>query len=315
MQAMILAAGHGKRLLPLTERRPKCLMPVANRPLLGLWFGRLVSLEVDKVVINTHHLADQVKRWLVKLRPAMMEVLTSHEPELLGTGGGLVKARTLLGETPFLLVNADVLCTADLFPLMRSLENTGAVAVLGLVDDKRFNTVAVSPQGKVLGFKGDQGIPADALWRTYSGLAAISPRLLDFLPPSGYSSLVEGLRAAIQAGELVAGASLDGFWDDLGTPQRLLEVHRLLAFTPPPNLRHLRFREPVLVANEAHVHPEAKVEGFVALDRGARIEAGARVKDSVLFAGARVAEGAVVQDAILGDDFVAQGEITGGAHA
>lgn len=315
MQAMILAAGHGKRLLPLTERRPKCLMPVANRPLLGLWFGRLVSLEVDKVVINTHHLADQVKHWLVKLRPAMMEVLTSHEPELLGTGGGLVKARTLLSDEPFLLVNADVLCTADLFPLMRSLENTGAVAVLGLVDDNRFNTVAVSPGGTVLGFKGDGEFPADTLWRTYSGLAAISPRLLDFLPSSGYSSLVDGLKAALEAGELVAGISLEGFWDDLGTPQRLLEVHRLLAFTPPPNLRHLRLREPVLVANDAYIHPEARVEGFVVLDRGARIQAGAQVTDSILFAGAQVTQDAVVREAILGDDFVARGEIIGGAHA
>lgn len=319
MKAMILAAGYGTRFRPVTNIRPKCLMPVANRPLLGLWLGRLAAANITGAVINTHHLAEEVRLWLAHHRPAVMEVALSHEPGIMGTGGALVQARAMLGKKPFLLLNADVLCTASFAPLIRSQESTGALAVLGLVDDKRFNTVAVSPGGRVLGFKGDPGIPADALWRTYSGLAVITPELIGLLPQEGGSSLIQGFRAALagaaNGGAPLAGVGLDGYWNDLGEPGRYLQAHRLLAQDPPPHLKHLAPAAPILVAKRARIHPGATVSGFAFLSKDSRIEDGAAVKDSVLLPGAVVKGGATVNGAVLGDGFVASGVIKGGAHA
>jgi mannose-1-phosphate guanylyltransferase len=314
MRAMILAAGFGTRLRPLTDKRPKCLMPVMNRPLLGLWLGRLASWGARRVVVNTHYLADQVHGYLREQPVEAMEVAISHEPEILGTGGGLVAARELLGGEPFLLVNSDVLATAPAPELMQTLHDEDAVAVLGLVDEARFNTVALDQAGRILGFQGQEGL-SPAHWLTYSGLAALSPRLLDYLPASGRSSLVEGLLAAIAAGEKVLGRPLEGFWDDLGTPERLIMLHRLLAHEPPQGLRGLSPEGPVLLGPGARLENGVQVKGFAVLGAGAVAEAGSFLHETVLLPGARVAAGAVVERAVLGDGFVARGHIQGGAHA
>lgn len=314
MRAMILAAGYGTRLRPLTDKRPKCLMPVMNRPLLGLWLGRLQSWGVARAVVNTHHLADMVQAYLKEQVPEGLEVALSHEPEILGTGGGPLAARELLGNEPFLLVNSDVLATAQVPELLRRLEAEDAVAVLGLVDEPRFNTVALDEQGRVLGFKGQDG-PSATRWLTYSGLAALSPRFFDYLPPAGYSTLVQGLKAAIAAGEMVLGQPLEGFWDDLGTPERLIMLHRRLAQNPPEGLRGLSPEGPVLLGPGARLENGAMVKGFAVLGEGAVAEAGAVLNEVVLLPGARVAAGAVVEQAVLGDGFVASGRLQGGAYA
>jgi mannose-1-phosphate guanylyltransferase len=318
MRAMVLAAGLGTRLLPLTRLRPKCLMPVMNQPLLGLWLQRLEALGAQGAVVNTHHLAPLVAGYLAGRPAGGLAVVQSHEPVILGTGGGLVAARRLLGERPFLLVNSDVLASADPRPLLKALEASGALAVLGLSDQPRFNTVALDRGGRVLGFKGHGGhggLAEAPRWLTYSGLAAISPALLDFLPAQGFSTLVQGLEAGLAAGGQVLGWELGGFWDDLGTPEHLLDLHRLLLEAPPAGLEHLAPREPLVLAPGAVVEPGARVEGLAVLGAGARLETGSLVKNSLLLPGARVAAGARVRDAVLGDGFLARGEIIGGAHA
>lgn len=315
MQVMMLAAGFGTRLLPLTERRPKCLMPVMNRPLLELWFGRLAAGETKRVVVNTHHLAPMVRAWLARNCPRDMEVAESFEPQILGTGGGLVAAQKHLDDEPFLLVNADVLCSADLGVLAETLAETRVPAVLGLVDEPRFNTVAVNAQGRVLGFKNDPTPPPGARWLTYSGLAMIAPRFLEYLPPHGYSTLVDGIRTALAHGQEIRGISLPGFWDDLGEPQRLLNLHQRLLNDPPAGLEDLKPQGPVVMDEGAYLDPGARAQGFVIMGRGSRLEAGAFVEDSILLPGAVVKAGAMVKDAVLGDDFVAAGKIIGGAHA
>ena len=314
MRAMILAAGFGTRLRPLTDKRPKCLMPVMNRPLLGLWLERLAAWGVERAVVNTHHLAPLVHDWLAQRGPHGPEVAISHEPDILGTGGGLVAARESLGEKPFLLVNSDVLATARVPALLEALEQSDALAVLGLVDWPQVNTVALDDHGRVLGFAGDPRPPRAERWRTYSGLAAIHPRLLDFLPASGRSSLVDGIRAALAAGHKVLGLPLEGFWDDLGTPERLWDLHRRLWADPPSDLSGLVPTEPVLLAPGAELSPQARVDGFAVLGPGARVEAGARVSEVVLLPGARVLAGARVSRAILGDGYAAQGRMDGGSY-
>ena len=315
MRVMVLAAGLGERLMPLTGVRPKCLMPVMNRPLLGLWLGKFNSLGVERAVINTHHLEGEVKKWLAKFRPAVMEVITSHEKTLLGTGGGIVNARLYFNEEPFAVVNSDVLATADISGLMRAREEAGALGLLGLVDFPEINSVAVDRDGRVLGFKGDSGLPRDVRWLTFSGISSFSPGIFNYLPESGPSSLIDGLRKALASGEKILGEEISGYWNDLGSWKRLWELHRALVLDPPPELVHLHPNNPFLVANGGRIHPEARATGFMVLDQNAQVEAGATVEDCVLLAGARVAQGAVVRRAVLGDGFVARGELSDGAFA
>lgn len=314
MRAMVLAAGFGTRLAPLNNLRPKCLMPVGRRTLLGLWLERLAGWGVGSAVVNTHHLAEKVRARLRQGWPGL-EVVESHEPIILGTGGGLQAAQSALGPDPFILLNSDVLSTVRVPALWETLSSRGALAVLGLKNDERFNSVALDAEGRVLGFKGDDGLPKDAKWRTYTGLAAIHPRLLEYLPASGFSSIVKGLRKAINAGETVLGVEQDGFWDDLGTPERLLLIHHDLARGALSEIAAVVGKGPLWIDQNAQIARDASLQGFVLAGRGVGVDEGALVKNSLLLPGARVQAGVGVENAVLGDGFIARSDIKGGAHA
>ncbi len=311
--AMILAAGFGTRMRPLTGLRPKCLMPVMNRPLLGHWLERLSAWGIRRAVVNTHHLAGQVADFMVQNRLSGMEVIQSHEPEILGTGGGLAAAREKLGPQPFLSVSADVLFAANAMELFDYQAKTGAVAVLALVDDARFNTVAMDGE-RVLGFKGDAGLDDAPLWLNYANAGVFDPALLDYLPQRGFSNLTDALRAAIRDGRKVLGMGISGWWENLGSPAQLWELHRDLIASPPKGMEHLQPASPVVLGPGAVVEPGARVEGFAVLGAGCLIESGAYVKDCLLMDGARVLKGAKVKGAVLGDGYRATGQIEGGAH-
>lgn len=314
MRAMILAAGFGTRLAPLTNLRPKCLMPVGRRTLLGLWLERLAGWGVGSAVVNTHHLREMVRPRLEQGWPGL-EVIENYEPVPLGTGGGLVAARAALGDKLFFVAHADGLASVQPPPFQDILRASGAIAVLGMKNEERFNTVALDAEGRVLGFKGDDGLPKDANWRTYTGLAAIHPRLLEYLPASGFSSIVKGLRKAINAGEAVLGIRQDGFWDDLGTPERLLLLHRDLARGALPEIAAVVGKGPLWIDQNAQIAPDASLQGFVLAGRGVGVAEGAMVKNSLLLPGARVQAGVGVESAVLGDGFIARNDIKGGAHA
>ena len=311
--AMLLAAGFGTRMQPLSHKRPKCLMPVMNRPLLGLWLERLAAWGIRRTVVNTHHLAGQVQAFLAGAAYPGMEVAQSHEPEILGTGGGLVAARDALGKSPFLSLSADVLFSANAMELFERQSQTGALAVLGLVDDSRFNTVAVDGE-RVLGLKGDPGLEPAPAWLNYANAGVFDPALLDYLPSDGFSSLADALRAAIRDGGAILGMRLSGWWENLGSPAQLWELHRDLISSPPEGMEHLQPAGRIVLARGARIDPQARVQGFAVLGRGCSIEAGAFVQDSLLLDGARAASGARVTGAVLGDGFTARGVIEGGAH-
>ena len=311
--AMILAAGFGTRMQPLTGLRPKCLMPVMNRPLLGLWLERLAAWGLGRAVVNTHHLAGQVRDFLGRAPANGLEIIESHEPEILGTGGGLVAARAKLGTEPFLSVSADVLFTANPMELFDCQARTGALAVLALTDDPRFNTVAMDGE-RVLGFKGDPGLDRAPGWLNYANAGVFAPALLDYLPGEGFSNLPDALRAAIRDGHRVIGRPISGWWDNLGTPLQLLDLHRLLIESPPEGMEHLRPQQSLVLSPEARVEPGARVQGFAVLGKGCVVEKGALVQDCLMLDGARVLSGSRVSGAVLGDGFQAHGEIRGGAH-
>ncbi len=305
MRAMVLAAGLARRLRPLSNNWPKCLMPLAGEPLLALTLKKLASLGVSQTVVNTHYLAEQVAGF-INAWPGAPQVNISHEAELLGTGGALVKAKAMLGTNPFWHMNADVYCTASLDMLPAIMRQKKAIAVLGLVEDSRFNSVALDAAHNVLGVKGYVNLPPDAPLHTYSGLAFVHPRLLNYLPASGPGSLVDAWHLALRAGETIAGALLDGHWSDLGTWRDLWQANCELAATLPSK---------TLFGQNTSLHPSASLQGFCFAGDGVRIEADALVKNSVILPGARILAAARVEDAIIGKDFTAGGVLQNGAFA
>lgn len=183
MRAFLLAAGRGTRLRPLTDGMPKCLVPIAGRPLLGWWLDLLARHHVHRVLINTHHLPNQVERF-VEGYPSVVDVTLRHEPELLGSAG-TIRANWDFIETdePFLVLYADNLTDAHLGELAASHRSSHGLATIAVFRTDRpqdCGIVSVAGDGIVVDFVEKPSRPQSRL--AFAGMMAASPELVDEIP-------------------------------------------------------------------------------------------------------------------------------------
>ncbi|MCC5883364.1 MAG: nucleotidyltransferase family protein [Halomonas sp.] len=218
MKAMILAAGLGKRMRPLTDRCPKPLLPVAGKPLIVHHLERLAAAGIRDVVINVSYRADQIVAALGDGSHYGTQIAWSRETHPLETGGGIRQALPLLGHAPFLLVNGDIWCEFD--PLtLTDLERD--LAHLVLVDNPTHHPGGdfhLDTAGRV----HEEGEPR----LTFAGLSLLDPALVAAHPPGAFP-LAPLLREAMRTGR-VGGTHHRGRWVDVGTPERLTELDREL---------------------------------------------------------------------------------------
>lgn len=224
MKAMILAAGKGERMRPLTLHTPKPLVPVAGVPLIEYHLRALAAACITEVVINHAWLGQQVEDHLGDGSRFGVSIRYSPEGEPLETGGGIFKALPLLGDAPFVLVNGDIWTPYDFSQLPRTL--TG-LAHLVLVDNPAHHGKGdfQLQGGQVVDIEADADRAASTL--TYSGIAVLDPALFDGCQ-AGAFKLAPLYREAMRQGR-VSGEHFTGPWVDVGTLERLADVERLLA--------------------------------------------------------------------------------------
>ena len=220
MKAMILAAGKGERLRPLTLHTPKPLVPVAGVPLIEYHLRALAAAGITEVVINHAWLGQQIEDHLGDGARFGVHIRYSAENEPLETGGGIFRALPLLGSEPFVLVNGDIWTDYRFTALPASL---AGLAHLVLVDNPAHHPEGdfVLQHGQVFG--SNPGLPS----LTYSGLAVLNPQLFAGCMEGAFK-LAPLLRQAMDAGQ-VSGEHYQGHWVDVGTHERLAEVEQLLA--------------------------------------------------------------------------------------
>jgi aminoglycoside/choline kinase family phosphotransferase len=219
MKALILAAGLGTRLLPYTRITPKPLFTLAGRPLLELHILQLEAAGCEAVIVNTHHLHEQIDAFLASRR-WRIPVSTRWERDILGTGGAIRNVRDFWDERPFWVINADICSAIDLRRVYAFHLREAPAATLVLVDDPEFNSVAVDPDGRIRGFAASpSAAPAGAL--TFTGIQVLDPAVLDYIPVEGFSHSIDAFRAMIADGRDVRGfiTPREG-WLDVGTPER-----------------------------------------------------------------------------------------------
>lgn len=218
MKAMILAAGKGERMRPLTLHTPKPLLPVAGKPLIQWHIEALRQAGLTELVINHAWLGEQLEAHLVDGSALHVAIQWSAEGEPLETGGGIFKALPLLGDKPFVLVNGDVWAPFEFAGLRLP---AGKLAHLVLVDNPAFKA-----QGDFILVHGEVRNPSgNTQALTYSGLAVLDPQLFEG-QQAGAFALAPLLRRAAEAG-LVSGEYFPGPWVDVGTPERLADASRL----------------------------------------------------------------------------------------
>lgn len=236
---MILAAGLGTRLRPLTNNRPKALVEIAGRTLLEITLARLRSSGILEVIINTHHFADMVADYLAAHQNFDMQIEISHEDVLLDTGGGLKHAQHFFAgsDEPFLVHNVDVLSTIDFASMIRFHDERGALATLAVQDRTTSRYLLFNRNKQLCGRRsGPAGEPElvcpgndfDAL--AFCGIHILSPHIFSSMRKDGIFSVIPEYLHLAARGERILGFPADGYyWRDMGKPEQIAKANREIA--------------------------------------------------------------------------------------
>jgi NDP-sugar pyrophosphorylase family protein len=312
MRAMILAAGFGTRLRPLTHTFPKALIPVANRPLISYNLNLLRQAGVRQVMINLHHHGDLIRSALGDGSDLGMTFSYSHEREILGTGGGLVRQKKFFKDEDkaFLMLNADILSQVDLqsvYDFHRAHRAHATMVVRPMPQKAGFTPLQKDEDGNLVFFKGISrpscGAVKDCM---FCGIHVLDPLIFDHLPQRGFSCINDqGYVSMMKAGFRVCAFEYEGPWFDLGTPSRYLDAHRALL----SGLTDL-FQDKgcsVLISPGVCVDPTARLGPNVSVGPRCTIASGVRLSNAILWPGTFVPQGARWDSVIASGDVVVKG--------
>ncbi len=298
MKAVVLVGGEGTRLRPLTETIPKPLVPLVDRPSLDHVLDHLARHGVHEVVLSSSYLREPFRAFM-EARHGDPAIAWITEEEPLGTGGAIVNALDRVGDEPFLALNGDILTDLDLTSMVAFHRDRGAAVTIALqhVEDARpFGLVPTRSDGRVLEFreKPTDPIAGDVNAGTY----VLDPSVLAPWPRGRNLSIERDIfPALIAANEPVFGFVSDPYWLDLGTPQQYLRANADLL---DGRVRGEPAVEAPFVAEGAVVEATARLGRHVVVGPGAAIEANATVDEAVVLGGARIEAGAIVRDSIVG---------------
>ena len=323
MQALILAGGEGTRLRPLTYTVPKPVLPLAGRPHIAYVIDWLERHGVDDVVVSCGFLAEEMKAALADLEPGV-EIRYAEEPDARGTAGAIRFAEEMLADR-FLVLNGDVLCDLDLSALIAQHENTGAEATIALYpvpDPTGYGLVHRREDGEITEFlekPEPEQIDTDEI---NAGAYLLERPVLDRIPPDRSVSIEREVFPEL-IGEGLYGIRLEGYWIDIGTPDRFLEANWDILEGRVQTVVHsaavggsllgegcdvsadAELRPPCVLGRDCEVAGGAMVERSVLLD-GCSVGADARLTNSILSGGVTVEAGTELDGAVIGE-----GELVG----
>lgn len=291
MQAMLLAAGFGTRLRPYTLVRPKPLFPVCNVPLLHILLDKLVALGCERIVVNCHYLPEQIKA-AVANRP---EVILQHETEVLGTGGGLRKALEHFQDGPdgpngpVLVMNGDIFHDIDLSRLVQAHAAGNDAVTMALHDYPRFNSVFVQ-QDRVRDFLSSKEDAEEQTFLAFTGIHIVNRAVLEAIPQECFFHIIDLYRELAKAGK-IGCTRIDGsFWQDMGTPDDYLDLHRHLLSSLTPSWQ---------IHESAKIGKDVELKEWGVIGPRAVIGDGAQLARCVIWEEAEVRADAELEDEII----------------
>jgi NDP-sugar pyrophosphorylase family protein len=296
MKAMILAAGYGARLWPLTADRTKPALPVLGKPLVGYVVEYLAQQGIEDVIVNLHHRPDSVRAALGDGSQFGVRLQYVHEPVILGTSGALDNAREMIGTGTFVVINGKLITDIDLAAAIETHQRTGVLATLVLrrnVARERFSIVETK-DGLVTRFAGmpapvSESVAPEAPLM-FTGIQIMDSRIFDYIPPGVFShTTMDVFPKAIAKGERIAAHVAEGTWFELSTLQRYLDIS--LALLSQRGLS-------LYTGRDASIDREADVRESILWD-DVIVERGARVRRSILGDGVRVRAGEEMEDAAV----------------
>src|SRR5688572_27807330 len=291
MRAIVLSAGYGTRLWPLTEDRTKPAIPILGKPLVGYVAEYLAGYGIDEIVVNLHHRPESVKRALGDGSRFGVKLYYVEEPEILGTSGALDNTREFFEHETFVAVNGKIITDIDLNTALETHRKTNAIATLVLLPNTRRERFSVveTESGRVKAFGG---MPVDdgSAPLMFTGIQILERRIFEYIPRVGFShSTTDVHPQAIARGEVVAAHVDSGKWRELSTLGRYLDI----------SVELLKEEGKSLVAGEQSVvSPSATITDSILWDH-VEVGAGARVIRAILADDVKINAGEIVENAVV----------------
>ncbi len=290
MKAMIMAAGFGTRLKPLTDYIPKALVPVVNRPILERNIEYLAGYGIKDIIINTHYHMEQLEHYIKACKIPGVNLTISPEPEILGTGGGLSNCRDFLKDDTFIVINSDILTDIDLDQAVESHIKSGAIVTMVLHDCPRFNQVEAK-NSRVEAIYKDTAPGRFA----FTGIHVLSPQVFDYLPPEGYADIISVCyKPMIESGRAINAHIVTGYyWHDIGTIESYVKANLDLLgfenkrFVQGENTRidpSATLKNWAVIGNNVMIGKDAVIDSSIILDN-AVIKNGSHIKESIIISG------------------------------
>lgn len=291
MRAIVLSAGYGTRLWPLTEDRTKPAIPILGKPLVGYVAEYLAAYGINEIVVNLHHRPESVRRALGDGGRFGVKLHYVEEPVILGTSGALDNTREFFDHETFVVVNGKIITDIDLSAALETHRAANAIATLVLLPNTRRERFSVveTENGRITEFGGmpvgDGPVPL-----MFTGIHILEPRIFEYIPRGVFSdSVVHVYPPAIANGEIVAAHVASGKWRELSTLKRYVDISvELLNETG----------KTYVAGSDAVIAPTASVADAILWDR-VRIGAGARVTRSVLADDVVIPNGEIVENAVV----------------
>ena len=291
MRAIVLSAGYGTRLWPLTEDRTKPAIPILGKPLVGYVAEYLASYGIDEIVVNLHHRPESVRRALGDGSAFGVKLHYVEEPVILGTSGALDNTREFFEHETFVVVNGKIITDIDLRAALEKHRSSNALATLVLLPNTRRERFSVveTEGGRVKKFAG-MPVANDTSPLMFTGIHIMEPRILDYVPRGVFSdSVIHVYPQALANGEIVAAHVASGKWRELSTLKRYLDI----------SIELLRESGQSLVAGErTSIASSATVNDSVLWD-DVKVGAGARVSRAVLADDVTIPDGEVIENAVV----------------
>lgn len=228
MKAMILSAGLGTRLRPLTYEIPKPLVPVAGRPIITYVIELLKKYGFSDLIINLYHLPQLIEESLGDGGSFAVKITYSHENELLGTAGAILEVKDLLSNGPFLVINSDILIDLDLEQMVRFHQERKAAATLAIkisTEAEAFGAIGVDERGRIVKFL-DLEISRPLRKGVFTGVSILDPAVFGYISHGGDGLGDKVFPAMLKAGERLLGYEDVKYWQDIGTPDRLRQAEQ-----------------------------------------------------------------------------------------
>lgn len=322
--AIILAAGLGKRLEPLTDVKPKPLVPVGNKPILSYTLKLLENYSINKLAINLFHLPDLIIDW-IRAEPifSRIKIDFSLETNLLGTAGGIKKAASMLEEPPFLIINSDILIDLNLLNLLEFHRQKHAVATMVLRPDPlvtQFGIIKIDDQNRVRQFLESsheecslEETPLRELM--FTGVQIVETEFLESIPYGEYKDLSQDIYPQLMKNNLpIYGYVMEGYWTDIGTPLRYFQANMdcLSGGLNPlfsPSQAELRqginknksamLLPPVAIGQNCSIGEKCIIGPLVSIGDAAILGNGLKIEKSIIWENTCIGNGAQISNSIV----------------